>query len=391
MSDLTGKAISPAAWGEVQRQFEEAVAAKKCWPCGCLHSSLRSIEKAFPKGDIPEELARAMRAARNRLQEPRYDCLGCEVCFPALALNALSAEGAELEESCPTEAAEARPGWPPLPGDYVALRFHAPVAICTLNDDLLAGALAKEAGPEVAIVGTLRTENLGIERVITNILANPNIRFLILCGADSRQRIGHLPGQSFLALSGAGLDAGSRIVGAQGKRPVLRNATRAAVEHFRRTVEVIDRIGLGDARQVLGTAAEYGKRSPGPAEPFPLPESVPVIQGQVPESMTPDPAGYFVVYVDRREKRLSLEHYRKDGVLDALIEGTTAAEVYCPAIERNLLTRLDHAAYLGRELARAEAALKGGTDYVQDGAPERPQPPLEKSACGCGPGCGEPS
>lgn len=390
MSDLTGKAISPAAWGEVQRQVEEAGAAKKCWPCGCLHSSLRSIEKAFPNGEIPEGVARAMQAARERLEEPRYDCLGCAVCFPALALNALSAEGAELEEGCPTEAAEVRQGWPPLPGDYVALRFHAPVAVCTLNDDLLAGALAKEAGPEVAIVGTLRTENLGIERVMTNILANPNIRFLILCGADSRQRIGHLPGQSFLALSGSGLDDGARIIGAHGKRPVLRNVSREAVEHFRRTVEVIDRIGLEDVRQVLGMVAEVGRRSPGPAEPFPTPEAVPVIPGQGPKSMTPDPAGYFVVYVDRRRGRLSLEHYRKDGVLDTLIEGATAAEVYCPAIERNLLTRLDHAAYLGRELARAEAALKEGSDYIQDGAPERPEPPPEKSACGCGPGCGEP-
>lgn len=40
------------------------------------------------------------------------------------------------------------------------------------------------------------------------------------------------------------------------------------------------------------------------------------------------------------------------------------------AIERKLLTRLDHAAYLGRELARAEQALSSGETYVQDGAPE---------------------
>ena len=38
----------------------------------------------------------------------------------------------------------------------------------------------------------------------------------------------------------------------------------------------------------------------------------------------------------------------------------SAAEVYMTAIERGLLTRLDHAAYLGRELARAEHAMSSG-------------------------------
>jgi dihydropteroate synthase len=31
-----------------------------------------------------------------------------------------------------------------------------------------------------------------------------------------------------------------------------------------------------------------------------------------------------------------------------------------------LVTRLDHAAYLGNELAKAEIALKTGKSYVQD-------------------------
>jgi tetrahydromethanopterin S-methyltransferase subunit A len=38
------------------------------------------------------------------------------------------------------------------------------------------------------------------------------------------------------------------------------------------------------------------------------------------------------------------------------------------AIDRNLLSRLDHAAYLGRELASAEGGLAPGDHYVQDAA-----------------------
>jgi tetrahydromethanopterin S-methyltransferase subunit A len=105
--------------------------------------------------------------------------------------------------------------------------------------------------------------------------------------------------------------------------------------------------------------------------------------------MIPDPAGYFVIYVDRRRHRLSLEHYRNEGLLDSVIEGDTAAAIYTPAIERGLLSRLDHAAYLGRELARAERALMASEPYIQDGAPEGASsslaaaPPATQTSC-CG-------
>jgi len=69
---------------EAVRQIREAAAAKKCWPCGCLHSSLRAIEKAIPEGERPAELEEAIQTARGRLTAMKYDCLGCEVCFPPL-------------------------------------------------------------------------------------------------------------------------------------------------------------------------------------------------------------------------------------------------------------------------------------------------------------------
>lgn len=69
------------------------------------------------------------------------------------------------------------------------------------------------------------------------------------------------------------------------------------------------------------------------------------------------------------------------GTLDRMIEGANAAECYTPAIDDGLLTRLDHAAYLGRELARAEAALASGEPFVQDAAPEAI---VADHGCGCG-------
>lgn len=358
---------------EAASRFREAEAAKKCWSCGCLHQSLASVRKAFPSDTGAKGLDEALRAAGDRLTPVRYDCLGCEVCYPALAVNALNQAGhAVAMEPCGT--AEPREGWPSLPGDYSVLRYRAPVAVCTLTDQALARDLAKASPPQAAIVGTLQTENLGIERLLLNLLADPHIRFLVVCGADSRQAVGHLPGQSLLALALNGLDPQGRIPGAPGRRPVLGNLPEGAVAHFRQSVEVVDLVGETGMPRILDAVARCAARDPGPARAFEGVRGVVPVRGHPPARMTQDPAGYFVVYPDRRRCLLSLEHYRGDGILDAVIEGQSAGEVYTPAVEKGLLSRLDHAAYLGRELARAEQALASGGTYVQDAAPEEGLP-----------------
>lgn len=368
------------AIAEAVAQLGEATQARKCWSCGCLHSSLDAIERAIPPRNRPEQLDAAIRAARSRLVDVKYDCLGCEVCWPPLAMNALNIDA----EACPTDEVEARAGWPPLPGSHKTLRYHAPVAICCLTDEALTRRLAREADGNVAIVGTLFTENLGIERLLQNVLGNPNIRFLILCGPDSRQAIGHLPGQSLVALAHNGVDERMRIIGAQGRRPVVKNLPRNAVEHFRRTVEVVDMVGNEQVEEVLRQAERCADRYPGPAESFAPNRAVSALAGYLPEHMVSDPNGYFVVYVDRDRGCILLEHYRNDGVLDVLVEGRSAAELYTPVVERGLISRLDHAAYLGRELGRAEHALRGGEPYVQDAAPEIATACASAAAC-CAP------
>ncbi len=51
-----------------------------------------------------------------------------------------------------------------------------------------------------------------------------------------------------------------------------------------------------------------------------------------------------------------------------VIEGTTARALYATIIKAGWVSELSHAAYLGKELARAELALQYGFNYVQDGA-----------------------
>ena len=381
----TSEAAGTVTEGSVEHaaaMLQAAADARKCWACGCLRHALDTLDHEPAASRRNEAIDAALAAARERILPQRYECLGCDICFPAVALNDLAAAGMlDLTEvtSCPTDAVEERLGWPPLPGAYTVLRYQAPVAVCTLNDEELARALASARLPELAIVGTLHTENLGIERLVANVVANPHIRFVIVCGSDSRQAIGHLPGQSLVALAQSGIDERQRIIGAKGKRPVLRNLGIAAVEYFRRTREVIDLVGVSDLEAIFAAVRSCAGRDPGMAAPFADTRAVEPLSGSVPARMVSDPKGYFVIFPDGARSILALEHYANNGVLTTIIEGRTAAELYMTAIDRNLVSRLDHAAYLGRELARAEHALSSGQPYVQDAAPEAASAP----ECGC--------
>lgn len=353
----------------VQEQIQEAIDAPKCHRCGCLHKTVESIART-PAGQ--NELARIVERARSVFRTKEYDCLGCSVCYPANAANAFAEpfpETAAALDLCPTEAPAVRSGWPPLPGDYHVVRYVAPVAVCTLNSESLAARLAQRAPDGLSIAGCLHTENLGIERVIRNTLANPNIRFLIVCGEDTRQAVGHLPGQSLESLFRNGIDNSGRIIGAKGRRPVLKNVSQEQVRALRSQVELVSMIGVEGEASILDQVDKCRRRDPGRIAQATFEHEVEVIQAAEPLGLTLDEAGYFVIYPDRKRSILTVEHYTNAGTFDCVIEGRTPSAIYSTVIERGLVTRLDHAAYLGCELARAEESLKTGRPYVQDRAP----------------------
>ncbi|MHB1291267.1 MAG: DUF4346 domain-containing protein, partial [Sulfuricella sp.] len=270
---------------------------------------------------------------------------------------------------------------------YRVLRFQAPVAVCTLNSDDLVARLAMARPAGMAIVGSLHTENLGIEHLIRNLLPNPNVRFLVVCGEDTRKAIGHLPGQSLVSLMREGLEESGRIRSAQGKRPVIKNVGHEQVEAFRRRLQVVDMIGTTDIEAIAGKVAELAANDPGPSEEIvAATASVPIQQAVEPAHLIADPNGYVVIYPDRRRRLLVLEHYANTGVLTRVIEGATSTALYGAVIAQDLISRLDHAAYLGRELARAEYALATGDAYVQDRAPGDEE--ATASACAAGASCG---
>ena len=104
-----------------------------------------------------------------------------------------------------------------------------------------------------------------------------------------------------------------------------------------------------------------------------------------------DPNGYFIIKVDLEEKKIILEHFlnniNDDGyaldpetnerikcdsqnkrVSNEVFKGISAKQLGIMITEErnDLITRFDHALYLGRELQKAEECLYKKLPYIQD-------------------------
>ncbi|MFP4000839.1 MAG: tetrahydromethanopterin S-methyltransferase subunit A [Thermoplasmata archaeon] len=148
----------------------------------------------------------------------------------------------------------------PWPGDYELGDPESPVAVVTLSDEF------EFDEKRVAIWGPMKTENLGIEKVIANVVSNPSIRFVVICGEEIR---GHRSGQTFVALVENGLEENGKIAGSEGAVPYIENISEEAVERFRDQVEVIDLIGTKDQEKIEEAIEDCVKRDPGSyGEPY---------------------------------------------------------------------------------------------------------------------------
>jgi tetrahydromethanopterin S-methyltransferase subunit A len=164
--------------------------------------------------------------------------------------------------------------WPPLRGEYSVGDPNNSIAVVTLASQLhIMGA---------AIVGPCKTENLGVEKVVANVISNSNIRFLMICGAESK---GHLPGDAIMSLHRNGMDEKGRIIGSRGAIPFIQNLPPEAINRFRKQVQVLDLIGLEDERKINLLIKDYSSRAePYPEEPFqvmkrPIKRGSPRIEG----------------------------------------------------------------------------------------------------------------
>ncbi|MBU4077119.1 MAG: tetrahydromethanopterin S-methyltransferase subunit A [Euryarchaeota archaeon] len=170
-------------------------------------------------------------------------------------MNECKSKGEILKVKPPTD-------YPPEKGCYLRGNDFSPVAVVVLlnapygtmppevqsipkNIENLV-KVAIETG--AALSGTLQTENIGIEKIVCNIVANPNIRYLIVCGKDVE---GHNTGTAIKALMENGIDERRTIIGSQAKTPYLFNIPLEAISRFREQLSLIDLTGEADPEVII--------------------------------------------------------------------------------------------------------------------------------------------
>jgi tetrahydromethanopterin S-methyltransferase subunit A len=151
-------------------------------------------------------------------------------------------------------------GYPPEEGCYLRGNDNSPVVVVVILKWMREKTPADienlvRVGVEsgAALSGTLQTENVGLEKVICNVIANPNIRYLILFGPESP---GHLTGDAIQSLYENGVDKKNRIIGAIGPAPYLYNIPNEWIDRFRDQTKLVNLLNEGSAevlRQAVWT------------------------------------------------------------------------------------------------------------------------------------------
>jgi len=134
--------------------------------------------------------------------------------------------------------------YPPEEGCYLRGNDFSPVAVVVmLNysreqtppeiEQLVRVAIEKGA----ALAGTLQTENIGIEKIVINIVSNPNIRYLVLCGIEVAE---HNTGDALKCLLENGVDERRTIVSSKAITPYLFNIPLESIERFRKQLRLVN-------------------------------------------------------------------------------------------------------------------------------------------------------
>ena len=110
-----------------------------------------------------------------------------------------------------------------------------------------------------AISGPFKTENLGIEKIVANVISNPNIRFVIICGSEVK---GHIAGDALECLHKYGLKEG-RIINAKGAIPFIENLDDKAVKRFQEQVQTIYMIDVEDEAKITAAIKDCIAKDPG--------------------------------------------------------------------------------------------------------------------------------
>ena len=241
------------------------------------------------------------------------------------------------------------------------------VAVCTIDSDDI-----KLPGSKIILNGSCKTENLGVESIVKAVIKNPKIRFLLVCG---KELVPRYAGYAIKCVWENGIAENGRIVGARGLMPHIKNLSADEIIHFRKQVTIIDAIGVEDITKLEVLIDECNTSNPGIFDsPAPKGKEIPVITADYnPNSgwtadKTPD-ENWFIIGIDRERKIIYAEHhvgYGENMKKCCRIIGDSVESIMGTIVRLGKVSGLYHASYLGKEIQKAEIALKKDIKYNQE-------------------------
>jgi dihydropteroate synthase-like protein len=95
-------------------------------------------------------------------------------------------------------------------------------------------------------------------------------------------------------------------------------------------------------------------------------KGVEILDAKGEDDLELDRLGWFEIRVDRERKLIIATHYEEGEGPHMFVRGRDAQQIYQTIIREGLIGKYDHAAYLGKELMKAELSIRLGRSYRQD-------------------------
>jgi tetrahydromethanopterin S-methyltransferase subunit A len=256
--------------------------------------------------------------------------------------------------------------WPFVWGKYYVIDETAPVIVVMPDNEALAEDLAALSVRELCLVCATCRNASDVEKLIRNVDGNLGVQAIVLAGGDEAA----YPGVQALS----SLFGGSEKI--SDKAATFAHAVRGKLkaldfEALQKRVRVVDMLSCVDADKIISAVNKYGSEEIRPNTGF-------LVQGHdttigverviapsnISYDLTIDKAGEYIIRAEA--KSILVEHYNSKGELLRIVEGTTARDICITLIRNGWVSKLDHAAYLGRQLTLAEAAMQQGLPYEQN-------------------------
>lgn len=254
--------------------------------------------------------------------------------------------------------------WPFVPGNYFVMDDTAPVIVVMPDNPELAETLAALSVQGLCMISPNCKSASDVEKLTRNVEANLAVHCILLVGGEQDKDYPALEALQAIFDEEEGLSEKARQI-AHGARGKLKAFDFGALQ---KRVYVVDMLDTVDVDKIVAGVTKHSSTGNRPETGF-------LVQGhdttlgvqrviaptRISHAYQHDKAGKFIIGTD--DKSIVLEHYNSKGQLLRLIQGASARDLCITLIRNGWVSRLDHAAYLGRELALAEIALEQGQPF----------------------------